>query len=207
MVRSPAIPGRLKEVISELKTIVLLLLAACLPLVAQSQGVTPEWDVRKTIQEIPADAGRLRPILEQIKPQEWVAKGAPQAYVGQLASTRTQVDGLVSSAGLLMKEPEKLTAALDTFLRLQTIELMLHSLAEGVRRYQNPALADLLLGMVSENGATRQHLQQYLVDLAVEKEQECAIMDKEAQRCRGTLSRQPARPVTKQAPPAGAERK
>jgi len=180
----------------------IVLASGCALLFGQSPGVTAEWDIRKTIQDVIADTNRLRPVLEQIKPQDWVSKGAPQAYVGQWNSTRTQVEGLIGSAGLLSKDPEKISAALDTFFRLQTLELMLHSLAEGVRKYQNPALADLINGIVSEHGANRQRLQQYVVDLAATKEQEFAVIDKEAQRCRGMLSRQPPvhKPAAKAAP-------
>jgi hypothetical protein len=167
---------------------------------AAAQGVTAEWDIRKTIQDVMDDAKRLIPVLDQIKPKEWVAKGAPQTYVDQWTRCRTQVEGVVGSAGILVKDPEKLTAALDAFLRLQMLEGNMASLAEGVRRYQNPALADLLLGIVSEHGTNRQRLQQYVVDLATTKEQEFLVVDKEAQRCRGVLSRQPV-PAPKPAPP------
>lgn len=176
------------------------------PLFAQAPGVVAEWDIRKNIQDVVADTNRLRPIIEQIKPKEWVAKGAPQAYLVQWDKTRIQVDGLAGSAGLLSKDPEKISAALDTFFRLQYVEMMLNSLAEGVRKYQNPALADLITGIVSSQAANRQKLQQYVVDLAATKEQEFAIIDKEAQRCRGALTRQPVRPPSKSASP-GAERK
>ena len=185
----------------------LSLLMASAPLCAQASGVVAEWDIRKNIQDVIADANRLRPILDQIKPQEWVSKGAPQAYVGQWNSTRTQVEGLVVSAGLLAKDPEKISAALDTFFRLQTLELMLNSLAEGVRKYQNPALADLINGVISEHGGNRQRLQQYVVDLAATKEQEFAIIDKEAQRCRGALTRHPAAKPAVKSVPQGSERK
>ncbi len=164
---------------------------------AQGRGITPEWDFQKTVQQLITDTNRLRPTIDQIKPQEWVAKGAPQAYVGQYNSTRTQLDGVIWSAGQLSKEPEKLTAALDTLFRLQTLELMLSSLSEGVRRYQNPELADLLNGIRSEHSASRERLQQYVVDLAATKEQEFAVIDKEAQRCRGALVRPPGPPAAK----------
>jgi len=60
-----------------------------------------------------------------------------------------------------------------------------------VRRYQNPAVGDLLVSVVSANSANRDQLRQYVTDLAQTKEQEFQIVDGEAQRCRGTLMRQP----------------
>ena len=103
-----------------------------------------EWDIRTALRSMAADAGRLKPVLEQLKPREWVAKGAPDTYVKQLESAQSQIQGVVRSTEILAKDPEKLTAALDTFLRLQALESVLASVAEGVRKYQNPALADLL---------------------------------------------------------------
>jgi hypothetical protein len=60
-----------------------------------------------------------------------------------------------------------------------------------VRRYQNPALADLLTGLVADSSGSRQQLRQYVMDLVSLKEQEYQVMDREAQRCRAFLSRQP----------------
>jgi len=80
---------------------------------------------------------------------------------------------------------------MDTYFRLQTMEQMLGSLATGVRRYQNPAIGDLLSGIANENAANREFLEQYLKDLAAVREAEFQIADAEAQRCRGILSKQP----------------
>ena len=41
------------------------------------------------------------------------------------------------------------------------------------------------------DGQSRERFQKYIVDLAAEHEQECAVMDHEAQRCRGILAKQP----------------
>ncbi len=74
---------------------------------------------------------------------------------------------------------------------------MLQSLVEGIRRYQNPALADLLAGVAAEGGTDRERFQQFIVKLASEREQMLGIMDHEAQRCRSILSNQgvPAGPA------------
>ena len=55
-------------------------------------------------------------------------------------------------------------------------------------------MAELLDGTVRENSNNRERLRQYLNGLAQTKEQESQIMDKEAQRCRAILSRQPPPP-------------
>jgi hypothetical protein len=73
---------------------------------------------------------------------------------------------------------------------------------EGVRNYQNPAVGDLLLGVAAENSENRDKLRQYITDLALTKEQEFEVADKEAQRCRGMLSKQ-----TPPKPPVAAKKK
>jgi hypothetical protein len=78
---------------------------------------------------------------------------------------------------------------------MQALETSLNSLVDGVRKYQNPAVGDLLMGVLGENTSNRDKLRQYITDLAANKEQEFQIADKEAQRCRGMLNRQtPAAP-------------
>lgn len=169
------------------------------PAGAQAVGVAPEWEVRKNIGALAAGVQRLKPILEQVRPQEWVEKGAPEAYVGQWKTIRTELDYLAVSADALLRRPDKLTAALDTFFRMDRIQALLNSLGDGIRRYQNPALADLLQSVAFESAANREGLRQYILDLAAEKEQEFKIADEEAQRCRAILSRQPPSPKKSEA--------
>ena len=95
-----------------------------------------------------------------------------------------------------------MTLALETLFRLQAVESQVNSLVDGVRRYQNPAVGDLLVSVVSANSANRDQLRQYITDLAQTKEQEFKIVDKEAQRCRGSLS---ARPTPAPPKPAAAQ--
>ena len=75
---------------------------------------------------------------------------------------------------------------------MQAVEAQIGSLVEGVRRYQNPAVGDLLVGVLAANSENRDQLRQYITDLAQSKEQEFRVVDQEAQRCRGNLMRQPA---------------
>ena len=179
-----------------------MVLAACAR--AQDGAFTPEWDIRAVLKEIAAHAGRLVPVLDQVNPSGWVDKGAPETYVAQWKSARAQAVALGGDALELSKDPEKLPAALKTFFRMQSLEFMLNSLGDGIRKYQNPAVAELLAGVVAENGANRERFQRYIVELASQREQEYQIMDHEAQRCRGMLSREtPASkpPVRKQQQP------
>jgi len=177
---------------TNLRTMKFLLPLVVLPAALVAQGVSADWDVSKSVARLSAQAARLKPILDQLTPQKWVAKGAPQTYVQQWKSAENELTYLVQSAQALEKQPERLTLALDTYFRLQALETELDSLADGVRNYQNPAVGDLLLGVLEENSSNRDALRQYITDLAAQKEQEFQIVDKEAQRCRGILTRQPA---------------
>jgi len=158
------------------------------------QGVTAEWDISQMLDALASQAKRLKPILDQLNPQEWVAKGAPDAYLSQWRYAQTELVYLTDSAKALGKQPERLTLALDTLFRVQSLETRLTSLVDGVRNYQNPAVGDLLVGVLGENSTNRDRLRQYITDLAANKEQEFQIADKEAQRCRGMLGKQAPAP-------------
>ena len=159
---------------------------------AQQAGVPTDWDVQKLVKAVAEQSGRILPLVEQIRPKEWLAKGAPDTYVQQWDSAHAQAQTVKLSADNLVQQPERLSAALDTYFRLQGLEIVLSSLIDGVRKYQNPALADLLRSVLSENNASRQQLRQYVVDLAAVKEQEFKVMDEEAQRCRESISKLPS---------------
>ncbi len=181
-----------------------LILPLMVALPARSQGVSAPWDISQTLTSLAEQSQRLLPILEQLTPEKWQAKGAPAAYTAQWRSARSEVGYLLGAAESMKKQPEKLTLGLETLFRLQSVEAQVNSLVDGVRRYQNPAVGDLLVSVVSANSANRDRLRQYITELAQTKEEEFQVVDREAQRCRGTLMRQPpARPAApKPAAPA-----
>ncbi len=170
------------------------------PLCAQTapktapQGVPPDWDIRVILQELSAQASRLLPLLDRIDMKAWVAKGASETYAAQLESTRAQVNSVAIGAKELATRPEKLSAALEIFFRMQGVDSMVRSLEAGVRKYQDAALADSIAATARENGRNRERFQRYIIDMAVQREQEYAVMDHEAQRCRGMLAQQPNTP-------------
>jgi hypothetical protein len=155
-------------------------------------GVSSEWDIRKLLDSLDLEAQHLKPVIDQVKPEGWAAKGASSTYVAQWKSAQAELKYFLSSSETLSRQPEKLTSALDTYFRMQALESTVSSVVEGVRKYQNPALANLMQGVVGENNANRDRLRQYVQDLAAQKEQELQVADREAQRCRDTLVRQPA---------------
>jgi PAS domain-containing protein len=158
---------------------------------AQDKGVEPDWDIRPILKEIAAHAQRMLPVLDQIDAKEMAKNGAPDTYIAQVNESKVQAKALATEAAALANSPEKLSADLATFFRMQSLEKTLLSIEEGVRKYWNPAVADLLNSQMAENGANRDRFQHYILDLAAEHEQECAVMDHEAQRCRGILAKQP----------------
>jgi len=170
----------------------LLVPAAMAQTAAPPAGVSSEWDVRTLLDGLDRQAEHLKPIIDQVKPETWVSHGAPPAYIAQWKSGEAELRYLITSSQSLARDPEKLTLALDTYLRMQAMESTLGSLIEGIRKYQNSALADLALSMMAENSTNRDRLSQYLRDLAAQKEQEFKVVDREAQRCRGVLLNQPA---------------
>ena len=157
-------------------------------------GVQSEWDLKKMLDGLSAGARHLKPIIEQANPNTWRDSQGAQAYSTQWKSTQNEIQYLNITADKLVKEPESLTIALETYFRLQALEASVSSLVEGIRKYQNPAVADLLQSALVENLNNRERLKAYLVELAQTKEQEFKIMDKEAQRCRGLMTKQPPAP-------------
>ena len=166
------------------------------------QGLLPDWDVRVILEEISAHATRLQPVLAQIDVKSWVAKGASETYAAQLQSSKDQARAIADGAKALAQNPERLSAGLELYFRITGMEDMLGSLGEGIRRYQDQSLAQKLAALVAENGSNRNRLQAYIVNLAMQREQECAVMDREAQRCRGILSTQPPPSANRAATPA-----
>jgi hypothetical protein len=160
----------------------------------QSAGVPQEWEVRKDLAALVEQTGRLKPLLDAVKPAEWLEKGAPDAYIAQWKAVVAEGEYLTRSAGELAADPERLTMALETYFRFESLDAQLGSLNEGIRKYQNPALADLIRGAMTDGAPARNKLRQYVVELAGLKEDQLRVTDREAQRCRTMLLQQtPAR--------------
>lgn len=147
-------------------------------------SVPAPWDVSRSVRELAAQVAQLKPVLAQLNPQDWVDKGAPQAYVAQWQGARQELEYLDQTARLLEQQPEKLTAALEVYFRLQGVEWRLESLSEGARKYQSPAAGDQLAAAVGEHATKRDQLRQFITDLATQNEQEFSVVEREAQRCR-----------------------
>ncbi len=181
-----------------------LLYAALLMLPApmlrgQETAIPPEWEARREFAALVEQAQRLKPLLDAVQPAGWQQKGAPDTYIAQWKSLQSETGYVVRALGELEKEPERLTLALETYFRMESLEAVLASLNEGVRKYQNPALADLLQGAMIDGAPGREKLKQYVIKLTALREEQFRIADQEAQRCRARLLQQ-APPKTVGAP-------
>ena len=79
---------------------------------AQTAGIATPWDTAPMVAALSAQAARLKPILDQLTPKEWVAKGAPDAYIAQWKGAEDELVFLADSAKALEKQPERLAAAM-----------------------------------------------------------------------------------------------
>jgi hypothetical protein len=190
-----------------MKSLLLLPLVSLLALgQTPAPSVAPAWDIAPVISDFSAQAARVKPILDQLTPEQWVRDGAPDAYVAQWQSARQETVYVANASKAFEGHPEKLTLALDAYFRWEALQTRLTTLAEGVRKYQDPAMGDLLVSVVGDNSANRDKLRQYIADLAGQKEEEFTVADQEAQRCRGLLSRQaPAKQSTPSKTPPKTE--
>jgi hypothetical protein len=160
-------------------------------LLPAQNGLSSPWQLKRRLDSLDAYCQRLTPIVDQVKPASW--RDAPPGYVEQQQTVKVQLRSIQLVAGSLGKDPERLPVALDLFFRYENFDLNLASLLEGIRRYHNSALADLIAGMRTENAGLRETLRDYMIELANAKEQEFRIADQEAQRCRSNILKQPAR--------------
>ncbi len=177
----------------------LLFFAAAALLHAQSPapaaGLEPAWDIAVVLNEIGTNTARLGPELNKLDLKSWIAKGASDTYAAQWQSSLDQARAATDAAKALAKSPERLSAELELFFRLDALERMLGSLEEGARRYQGAEFAQAIAATYAEGGTNRERFRRYIVNLAAERERQFAVMDKEAQRCRDTLMAAPSKPT------------
>ena len=170
--------------------------AAPQPPASTPPGLEADWDIAPVLREIGQHAGRLLPALDRIDARAWVEQGASETYAEQLQLCKEQAKMLADAARELARNPEQLASSIDLFIRLRSLDVMLLSLQEGIRKYQAPADAQALAALEAQDSASRERFQRYVVNLASAREQELKVMDKEAQRCRGLVTA-PSAPSSK----------
>lgn len=146
--------------------------------------------------EIAQRSEHLKPMIEEVHTADWLAKGAPEAYIGQWRSLAEQNQAIQADMTGIAQHPDAMQEAsleqiMRALFRLHRFDSDLDALLNSVRRYQNPALADLIESVAAGDQKSIEKLQQYVLDLANEKERELDVENNEAQRCRSTLAGQP----------------
>jgi hypothetical protein len=162
-------------------------------LTAGPQGVAPGWDLKPNAEKIGADVERLRPLIGRLDPVKWTEAGAPKAYEKQWRDCLDGIGHVQNAAHRLAERPDRLSLAAETLVRLEALIEHALSLSQAVRRYQNPAIAEVLESEISAAGASRQWLRQHVMELSATREQELETAEKEAQRCRTEIVRPGAR--------------
>jgi hypothetical protein len=155
-------------------------------------GLETDWDIAVVLEQITAQAERLLPELDKIDVKSWVERGASDTYLKQVESAKIQTRAIADGAKALARNPERLSASLEVYIRIQAQDRIVRSLVDGLRRFGNQFAAEDLISVAAKNDVNRDRLQQYLVNLAAQREQELAVMDREAQRCRGLVTQAPA---------------
>lgn len=156
----------------------------------QTAGLETPWDVRKILADVTAQASQLKPLLSQFNPQQWVEKGASTTYILQWQAAQGQLNDVLATAQRLSQKTDSVSLALETYFRLEALEVSARSLDEGAQRYGARPVADKLSAYVAHSFDSRQRLRDYLRDLATSTEQNFKIADEEAQRCRGMISKE-----------------
>lgn len=169
------------------------------PAAAEPKGVAAVWDVRNQLTALAGAVRELEPLLGRVDGKIMAENGAPDAYVQQVRSVQNAIKSLLVVSDQLAREPEKLPVALDVYFQMERMDLLLGSLRDGIRKYQSPDLADMITQAMAKNVVHRDRLRQHISDVAELHDQEYQIANEEAQRCRGTLTKQP---VTAPKPPA-----
>lgn len=132
---------------------------------------------------------KLVPMLEQVRAKEWLAQGAPETYALQVDNARRQIQAIGIEMESVARRPEALQDCMKALFRVQAFHGGLDALLGGLRRYQNPALADLIQSVAAEDQSDIERLQSWVLQLADAKEQEFQVVEHEAQRCRADLTR------------------
>jgi hypothetical protein len=158
-------------------------------------------DVSAAAKSIAERSAHLKPMLDEVHPPEWVAKGAPETYVSQWNSLKEQNQAIASDMAVIARNAEAkqndavqaatLGPLLQALFRVHRFDGDLEGLRGAIRRYQNPALADLIESVAEGGERGVETLQRYAVQLAADKDRQLDVVDKEAQRCRALLAAQP----------------
>src|SRR5258708_6320899 len=117
---------------SSVARLLMMWAALSAPSWGQTNSVASEWDISKTLDAIAGNADRLVPYVEPLHPEAWVKKGAPESYTAQWKQSVVQTKAVAQIARTLSKNPDGLSAELGLLFRMESLDRMLASLAEGI---------------------------------------------------------------------------
>ncbi len=155
-------------------------------------------DVTAIAGEISQRARQFKPLFGEVNAADWLAKGAPEAYIAQWNSIGEQNAAIETEMADLAQHPDVMPGVIRALFRLHRFDGDLMGLLPGIRRYQSGSLADQMESVAASDQRQIEKLQQYVLDLANGEERLLDIEDKEAQRCRASLASQP---IVRPAPP------
>ena len=173
--------------------VLVFLTAWSIPTLAQtaSPGLSPEWEIKQMLTTFIAGFERFKPLLEQATPREWKSVSSTEPFLKQLKNAQEELKYLGYNVESLIHQPDTLPLALESFLRMQSLESTVLSLGDGIRKHQSPELADRLESVLAANSDNKEKLRRYLIELAAAREAEFRLVDQEAQKCRSFLAAPP----------------
>jgi len=154
-----------------------------------------EEEIKAALAGVAQHAGRIDGMLRELDPASWTAKGAPATYAAQFETTLREIESIRIEMSTLGQKPDQMSGELKALFRIGSYHQRLRALMGAVRQYQNPALADLIESVSAEDQSDVDRIQQYLVELSTDRDREYDLVNAEAQRCRGILSKQPSQPT------------
>jgi hypothetical protein len=158
------------------------------------QGLQAPWDIKQMLTVLNAQNQELKPLLDSMHPQQWIENGAPPAYATQYLDAQSRMDDVIRAVKNLSQQTNSISVAIDTYFRMEALEIVARSVDECVRKYGDRGMADHLSRLIAQEFTNRQKFREYLRDLSTQREQEFKIADEEAQRCRGMISKEPPPP-------------
>src|SRR5437899_532296 len=99
----------------------LALFLTAVPVLAQvrpANGFTDQ-DIAGIFNGLSQHAAKVEPMLRELKPAEWLAKGAPETYVEQWRSSLEQLAGIRTDMLAMTQHPDHLTEGMKALFRVQ----------------------------------------------------------------------------------------
>jgi len=162
----------------------ILFAQAASPAAQSTPGSAADWDMRPRIQKLGQDVGGLKPVFDQIHPGTWTVEGGPASYQKQQKACADGLAYVQNAVARWSAQPDKLSLMLETLIRIESMDQQAISLSQGIRKYQNPAVADILDSMLNSLSGDLEWLRSQSLEMAQQREKELEVAQKEAQRCR-----------------------